>query len=128
MLRVPGVDLALERVGPLAEAFGDEVAAVRGGVDEDVLGALGQGALEQRLERPVGRTSGPERQRVGKNQVAVRSPAQPFGNLRQRPQILRRDLDEPQPGVGVAAPEAPQGGRFAGAARAVEERVLCPVS
>src|SRR5215207_1055325 len=119
---IAGVDVVC--LVPLGETFPDEVATIRGSVDADVLRRLLDATLQQRLERFVLHLVFLEREVIHEEDEARPAAVQLLQYLRQRPEVLLRHLDEPQPPVCVLVQDGLYGGGLAGAGHAVEEGMV----
>jgi hypothetical protein len=123
---VAGVDVVVvcPALIPVGETLADQIAAVGGGVDPDVLRRLLDAALQQRLERLVLDLVLLERQVVHEEDEPRRAGPQESQHPRQRLEVLLRHLDEPQPPIGVLVQDGLDGGGLPGPRQAVEERVV----
>src|SRR5215210_595747 len=108
----------------VGEALPDQIPAVGGGVEPDVLGRLLDGAFEECLQRLVLDLVLLEGEIVDEEYEARAAPAQGFEQTRQLPQVFLGELDEAQAAVRVLVQDGFYGRGLAGTGQTVEEGVM----
>ena len=83
-----------------------------------------QGAVEYALEHTIIALAGFERQVIAEQHKALWQFDQLLDHPRQVRQVIALDFDQAQPGLGVLGQQGAHHGRFTGAARAPEQRMV----
>src|SRR5918993_5843456 len=122
---VAGVNVvACGTVATFGEALPDQVPAVGGRVEPDVLGWLFDAAFEERLESLVLDLVLLEGEVVDEENETPPTPAKDLEHDLQLRQVLLLHLDQPQPQVRVLVHDSFDGGGFTRPRQAVQERVV----
>src|SRR5215218_4328641 len=122
---VAGVNVvACGAIATFGEALPDQVPAVGGRVEPDVLGRLFDAAFEERLESLVLDLVLLEGEVVDEEDETPSTPAQDLEYLLQLRKVFLLDLDQPQPQVRVLVHDCFDGGGFNRPRQAVQERVV----
>ena len=117
--------LVVESVSvPVLEAFPHQVAAVAGGIDQNVGGLLLQAALDHRLQILVLSFEFLEAQIVHIYNEAVVASLDLADHVVQVPELVAVDLDDPKAPVKVLVGDGLNGGGLAGPRFSVEEDVV----
>src|SRR5918998_1597496 len=111
-------------VATFGEALPDQVPAIGGRVEPDVLGRLFDAAFEERLESFVLDLVLLEREVVYEKDETLPAPAQDLEQPRQLSEVPFLYLHQPQPFVRVLVHDGFDGRRLAGPREAVKERVV----
>src|SRR3954470_9845245 len=124
--RLPRVYLVADVLGleVFGHVLGHQVAAVGGGVDQQVLAGGGDRTVERHLERDVAFFGPVEAQIVAKEEEALASRGDLVDDVRQVHQVVLLHLDQAQALPRVLVEQALDDRRLAGAARAGEEHVV----
>ncbi len=77
------------------------MAAVGGGVDDDIVGRTGDGTFQDRLERTVSRVVGVECKIIGEHDEAFFALGERLDDVGQVHEVGGIDLDQSQPVVDV---------------------------
>ena len=104
--------------------FGHEVAAVGGGVNQDVFRRVGQRAIEDDLDGLVVRVIGGKGQIIAIQDKAPVLAIQRLDDRLQFGQFIARDLDQVQPLAFIFSQQRLDQGRLARAFRPPEQRVI----
>jgi hypothetical protein len=120
------VDLAVDqsRLAVLALELGQQVAAVGGGVDEEVVRGGAEGALQHRLEGLETGLVGLEGEVVAEDDEALRPAVNQVQHLRQVHQFILVHLDQAQALVAQLVEDGLDQGRLAGPPRSPEQEVV----
>ena len=110
--------------GTIVQPFRHQVAAVAGGVNQQILRPRLDPPFEQSLEFAVVDFRFVEGKIVAEENEAVRVGAQQFGDGRQLKEVFLAHLDQAQAGAGEFAEQPLDRRRFAGAPGAPEEHVV----
>src|SRR5918999_2775279 len=122
---VAGVNVvACWAVATFGEALPDQVPAVGGRVEPDVLGRLFDAAFEERLESLVLHLVLLEGEVVDEENETPATLAKDLEYLLQLREVLLLHLDQPQPLVSVLVHDSLDGGGLSGPRQAVQERVV----
>ena len=124
--RLAGMDLVADVLGleVLLHVLRHQVAPVRGGVDQQVLGGGRNRAVERHLERDVAVLGAVEGEVVAEHEEALRPPRHLVGDLRQVDEVVLLHLDQAQALLVVLVEQALDDGGLARAARAGEQHVV----
>src|SRR5215212_7082985 len=122
---VAGVNVvACGAIATFGEALPDQVPAVGGRVEPDVLGRLFDAAFEERLESLVLDLVLLEGEVVDEEDETPSTPAQDLEHQWQPSEVLLLHLNQPQPLVRVFVQDSLDGGGLARPRQAVQKRVV----
>uniref|UniRef100_A0A1I8ALD0 Secreted protein n=1 Tax=Steinernema glaseri TaxID=37863 RepID=A0A1I8ALD0_9BILA len=121
-----GVQLAVDHLPVLVVAllFRHQVPTVGGGIQQNVVRRLLEGAVQHALEHAVVALPSLERQVIAEQHETLWQFVQLFHHPRQVRQVVTLDLDQAQPLWGVLCQQGTHQRRLAGAARAPQQRVV----